>query len=274
MSSPLQTPFNYQGFIEKYLTVVTKTNEEVPFVLNPIQANYINAATSKDIILKARQQGFSSLILAVFCADYLLRENSLSVVVADTADNAIDLLARVKRYTAAFEHATRTKVPTKYDTKYEMYNLTMNSRYIIGTSENYQFGRSKTITNLHLSEGAFYKQFMKLLAAAGTAVIPTGRTIVETTANGFNDFKTFWDTSMRGDTGFKPHFFKASDFYSQEFLAGELKRLGERLFRQEYPESAIEAFITSGSTYIEQSALANMYEQMQLYELNHPQVIA
>lgn len=269
MNSLYQTPFNYQGFIEKYLTIVNKSTAEVPFVFNPIQQSYIDKATNADIILKARQQGFSSLILAIFCADFLLEENTLSVVIADTSDNSVDLLGRVKRYIQSFEYATGTKVPFKYDTKFELYNNANNSRYIIGTAENVQFGRSKTITNLHMSEGAFYRQFMKLLAAAGTAVIPTGRTIIETTANGYNDFKTFWDSSVLGDTGFAPHFFKASDFYDQEFLAKEFKRLGERLYRQEYPESPEEAFITSGQTYIDQMALGKVLDHVQRWELTH-----
>lgn len=269
MTSPLQAPFEYPRFIESRLTIVDKANQEIPFLLNPIQQKYVNTATSQDIILKARQQGFSSLILGIFCADFLLQDNTLSVVVADTADNAIDLLARVKRYIQSYEYKMKVKVPLKYDTKYEMYNLATNSRYIIGTSENYQFGRSKTITNLHMSEGAFYKQFMKLLAAAGTAVVPTGRTIIETTANGFNDFKSFWDDSVLGKTGFKPHFFKASDFYSQEFLLAERKRLGERLFMQEYPESAEEAFITSGATYVDQLTLKYYLDQAENWERSH-----
>jgi hypothetical protein len=48
-----------------------------------------------DVILKARQQGFSSVILAMFTADFLLKENSRSVIVADIDDNATELLDTV-----------------------------------------------------------------------------------------------------------------------------------------------------------------------------------
>lgn len=266
MPSLLQTPFNYQDFIEKRLRIINKDSQEVPFILNPIQLKYIGAATNRDIILKARQQGFSSEILAIFAADFLLKQNTLQVVVADTSDNAIDLLGRVKRYIESYELIRQTKVPLRYNSKYELENAHNRSRYIIGTAENVQFGRSKTIHNLHLSEGAFYKHFLALLASAGTAVVPTGRQIIETTANGFNDFKTFWDDSVMGDTGFKPHFFKASDFYGPEFLASERKRLGHRLFMQEYPETAEEAFIASGETYIENLALKKVLDSVNAWE--------
>ena len=262
----LLTPFDYQCFIRSRFTIVNKESLEVPFEFNPIQLNYAANAGHQDVILKARQQGFSSEILAVFATDFLLLDNTLSVVVADTSDNAIDLLGRVKRYIKSYELIKETKVPFKFNSKYEMYNEANNSRYIIGTAENTQFGRSKTITNLHLSEGAFYRHFKDLLASAGTAVVPTGRQIIETTANGFNEFKEFWDDSVMGKTGFNPLFYKASAFYSPEFLERERKRLGERLYMQEYPESAEEAFIASGDTYIDNLALKRYLEQIDIYE--------
>lgn len=244
-------------FIEDQLTIINKEGKQVPFVLNPIQRKFVNQATGKDIILKARQQGFSSFILGAFTKDFIFKENSLSVVIADLADNAQDLLARVKHYIQAFEQANNTKVPLKYNSKYELWNEFNNARYIIGTAENTEFGRSKTITNLHMSEAAFYKYFRKLHASAGTALVPDGLFVIETTANGFNEFKTFWDESELGLTGFKPHFFKASDFYSPEFLEKEKQRLG-RLFDQEYPESAETAFLTSGEQYFNQESLREL----------------
>lgn len=253
---------NYARFIEARLTVLDKnTSEYIPFVLNPVQKDFVDHATGRDIILKARQQGFSSFILAAFTADFLLKENSLSVVVADIADNAQDLLSRVKGYIKAYEEKTGTKVPLKYNSKYELHNAANNARYIIGTAENTEFGRSKTINNLHFSEAAFYKGFEKLLASAGTALVPNGKFVIETTANGFNEFKTFYDDSLRGETDFKAHFFPASKFYSDDFLTSEQRRL-KRLFKQEYPESSFEAFITSGETYFDSEAMQYYLENV------------
>ena len=241
-------------FIEDELTIIDKTGSEIPFKLNAIQEKFVEEATGRYIILKARQQGVSSFILGAFTKDFLFKENSLSVVIADISDNAQDLLARVKHYIKSFEEANHTKIPLKYNSKYELHNSANNARYIIGTAENTEFGRSKTITNLHMSEGAFYKHFSKLLASAGTALVPNGKFVIETTANGFNEFKTFYNESELGNTAFTAHFYRASDFYPQEFLESEQKRLG-RLYQQEYPESALEAFITSGEGYFDSEAL-------------------
>jgi hypothetical protein len=244
-------------FIEDQLNIIGKDGKVHDFRLNNVQRKFVETATGKDIILKGRQMGFSSFILGAFTKDFIFKENSLSVVVADIADNAQDLLGRVKHYIRAFEEKNNTKVPLKYNSKYELQNAFNGARYIIGTAENTEFGRSKTITNLHFSEAAFYKHFDKLLAGAGTALVPTGRFVIETTANGFNDFKTFYNESELGQTDFKAHFFPSSDFYDAEFLEREKKRLG-RLYDQEHPSSAEIAFITSGELYFDNFALRDL----------------
>lgn len=254
MSSPYEKS---ALFIEEELTIIDKTGTEVPFVLNEMQKKFVDEASGRDIILKGRQMGFSSFILGAFTKDFIFKENSLSVVIADIADNAQDLLSRVKHYIKAFETANNTKVPLKYNSKYELQNAFNNARYIIGTAENTEFGRSKTITNLHMSEAAFYKHFRKLHASAGTALTPTGRFVIETTANGFNEFKSFWDESVLGETGFKAHFYTSHGFYPEEFIESERKRLG-RLFDQEHPATPEIAFITSGDLYFNQDSLREL----------------
>lgn len=257
---------NYKGWIEDNLSIITKGGEVLPFVLNPIQEAYLeNDMTGRDIILKARQMGFSSLILGRFTADFILKPNSQSVVVADNTDNAIALLERVKFYIKSFEEKNKIKVPLKYNSKYELFNEPMNSKYTIGTAENTEFGRSRTITNLHLSEAAFYRHFKKLLLGALQAVVPEGHVVIETTANGFNDFKTYWEETKSGDTGFAALFYAASRFYDERFLADKKKELQEN-YVQEYPETDIEAFIASGQMFFNNESLKSYSEQVQSVE--------
>lgn len=245
----------YKQFIETRFRLVNKESEVVPFILNTIQDRYlVQDASGRDVILKARQQGFSSLILAIFTADFLIKDNQRNVIVADIADNAMELLDRVKFYIKSYEDTMGARVPLKYNSKYEIFNEATQSRYTIGTADNTDFGRSKTITNLHFSEAAFYAHFDKLFAGAMQAVVPTGRTIIETTANGYNYFKTFWDECKMGERPFKPLFYKASDFYAQEFLENKKMELKE-LYPQEYPETDTEAFLASGEQYFNPASL-------------------
>jgi hypothetical protein len=253
----------YRGWIKKYLDIVDKNGELIPFVPNKIQDKFLTEdMTGRDIILKARQQGFSSLILAVFARDFLLKENTYNVVIADNQDNAEALLKRVKDYIQGWcaKMGITEKDILKYNSKYELYFGAMNSTYQIGTAQNTQFGRSRTITNLHLSEVAFYPHMKEIMAGAAQAVVPTGRLILETTANGFNEFKEYWDSSRRGETSFTSHFYKASDFYDVGFLDNKRKELKLAVeggtFEQEYPENDVECFITSGRTFFSHNSLS------------------
>lgn len=252
----------YKRWIEDNLSIVNKDGQLVPFKLNAIQDRYLTQDTSnkKDILLKARQQGFSSLILAMFTADFLLKENVYNVVVADNTDNAQGLLKRVKDYLRCIDPDIEKAL--KYNSKYELYLEKFNNTYQIGTAENINFGRSKTITNLHMSEAAFYPHLTEILSGAMQAVVPTGRAIIETTANGFNEFKDLWDRTVLGETSFKALFYKASDFYSPEFLENKKRELGERMFKQEYPNDAIEAFITSGTCYFDTDSLEHYLQNV------------
>lgn len=250
----------YKSFIEEYFSIVDKSGTLVDFSFNKIQDAYFEKSSNKDIILKARQQGFSSLILALFTVDFLVSPNTRNIIVADISDNAMELLDRVKLYLESYTEKTGVPVQLKYNSKYELYNEAIKTRYTIGTADKADFGRSKTITNLHFSEFSFYRDPESLLSGAMQAVVPNGRVIIETTANGFNFFKDYWDRSSNNETGFQPLFFKASQFYSPEFLDQKRRELG-RQFQQEYPETPMEAFITSGESYFDKAQLATYLQE-------------
>ena len=244
---------DYLKWIESRLKIVDKNKVSVDFIPKKNQSDFIKNMSGRDILLKARQMGFSSLILAIFTADFILLENTYNVVVADIDDNATGLLARVKFFIQSYEERTGRKIPLKYNSKTELYNPVRNSYYKLGSAKNTQFGRSKTITNLHLSEFAFYPDPEAMFASALQAVVPTGRVIIETTANGFNWFKFLWDNCE--EKGFKKHFYSATWEYSDEFLEAKKREL-DRLFSQEYPMTEQEAFITSGDLYFDKDALS------------------
>lgn len=251
----LSSNARYKKFIEDNFSIVNKEGKLVDFRLNNIQEEYLfKDYTGTDKILKARQQGFSSLIEAIFTVDFLMVGHSYSVVVADIEDNAEGLLGKVKQYIQSYEAKNNIKVPLKYNSRFELYNEFMDSKFTIGTAKNAEFGRSKTIHNLHLSELFFYPNINKIIAGAGQAVVESGRKICESTANGFNDGKTFYDEP----NGYKKLFYPASKFYKKEFLDKKRIELKD-VYPQEYPENDIEAFLTSGQCYFNKEALQSYY---------------
>lgn len=245
---------NYKAFIEENFRIINKEAQEVPLRLNPIQAHWIGIEAVKKIELKARQQGFTTIISAKKAAKFLLKPNRYIITIADNTDNAMGILERVKFMLRSYELINNVKVPLKYNSKYELFNEANNSHWIIGTAENIDVGRSKTVTDLHISEAAFARDIKRLLAGVLQAVVPDGEVDIETTANGFNEFKELWDQAQLGENNLTPLFYKASAFYSAEFLAEKRKELGN-FYAQEYPETAEEAFLTSGDLFFDPFAL-------------------
>lgn len=264
---------NYLKSIQRF-DIVNKEGQTVSFVPNQFQELFYNSMSGKDVILKARQIGFSSLILAIFTLDFLLKENSRSVCISHDSPSSQKLLDRVKFFLASAEKKG-LDLKLKYNSRNEMVNADKNSTFYIGAAGSKSFGRGDTLTNLHLSEFAFYDDPQAMLASTLQAVVPTGRVIIESTANGMNFFKEFWDKTKVGETGFKTHFFDNS-FYSKEFLEQKRRELAE-LYPQEYPETDVEAFLSSGNPFFDQEALkaylVNVAKPTQTYPTHYDLLI-
>ncbi|MFH2028917.1 MAG: hypothetical protein ABIJ08_07280, partial [Nanoarchaeota archaeon] len=237
---------------------------------------YDENRTNRDIILKARKEGFSSLILAEYLMDCLQTPNTASVVVSHEEKATQRLLARVRMYIERFYDGENfVKIPLKYNSKSELYFPETNSTFYIGTAGGKSFGRADVINNLHISEIAFFEKPEEFITGIIPAVPDTGRIVVETTANGFNYLKNYWERSRRGETSFKTHFFPwwmASEYtlkgskidtltdeetslierfnLTEDQIRWRRWKIGEfpseQMFKQEYPADEFEAFITSG----------------------------
>lgn len=250
--------FKWQGYknaIETEFSIVDKEGKVVNFILNKPQEHFLEHITGRDYVLKARQQGFSALILAVGAVKFIYGENERCVSISHEAQATQRLLDRVKYYISSHEKRHEGyKVALKYNSRSELVNAQNNSTFYIGTAGSREFGRGDTISFLHMSELNFYPDPEKLLAGIMQAVTPNGLVFIETTANGFNFGKDFWDRTLVGETGFKGHFYNPSWTYTQEYLDMKKKELG-RLYPQEYPSSPEEAFLTSGQLFFSNEAL-------------------
>lgn len=274
-------PYAYQRFIGERFTIVDKGIEgvrqpvEVPFWVNAAQADFLNKMQfyRQLIILKARKMGFSSVALAVACRRFIQGKNEKCVSMSFDQTAAEKQLARAKHFLKSYERITGVKLPFKYNSKSEMVMEVTNpetgesytNALRIGTAKSTSFGRGDDITFLHLTEVAFCDDVNALLAAVGEAILPNAHTILETTANGFNSFKTFWDESMLNLRDFACLFYPPEWEYSAEYLAQKQKKLG-KLYMQEYPADPETAFITSGDVYFNRDALLFYLSQVKDYE--------
>ena len=177
--------------------------------------------------------------------------------------------------------------PTK-DKRAKQNNPGLRSRIRCVTAGSKGAGRSFTFRNVHGSEAAFWPRFMQTHVAIMQAVPnePDTCVIYETTANGMGEFKDFWDDAVAGRNGFRAVFlawYKDPEYqmpvpagtewtdYEQEMM----QRLSltpeqmawrrwciktncgndEALFRQEYPSTPEEAFLTTGRPFFDNERL-------------------
>ncbi len=298
---------NPRFYIENFIKIRDKRGKLTSLSLKPAQLKLYDAIKKEHesgkpvriVILKARQLGFSTLIEALFFQDAATRELVRTLIVAHSADATANLfkmnklfydklpsgLKPMRRASNAqeivFENPTRDA-----EEKERNPGLMSSIRCVPATGDS--VGRSDTLTNVHASEAAFWSNMDDTLDALLQAVPdnPDTAVIIETTPNGFNSFKTFWDNTVAGKTGFVPLFFawfedpeyrkptppgtvwtdeeralkeayKLDDdqlSWRRWCIAANLRGDAEK-FKQEYPSCPEEAFLMSGNPYFDTDAV-------------------
>lgn len=259
--------FNFEGYkkaIEENFTIIDKNKKEVPFILNKAQLHFLENLTERNVILKARKMGFSSVLLAVACIKFLFGENERCVSMSFDSEASKKQLERAKHFIKSYERINKTQVPFKYNSKSELVwegKRDDGTSYInalrIGTAKSTGFGRGDDITFLHLTEVSMAEHLDQLLAGVGEAVVHDTIITLETTANGYNEFKTFWDEASAGARNYKTLFYDPTWEYDTEFLKRKEQELG-KLYKQEFPMTPEEAFIASGDLYFDRTALSEL----------------
>lgn len=277
------TGFNSDGyarFMADRFTIVDKHKQEVAFKQQPAQVDFLYQMSLfwQLIVLKARKMGFSSTALGVGATKFLTGRNENCVSMSFDADASAKQLARAKHYIRSYETITGTKIDFKYNRQNAMvleakakneqgaYDYWQNTLRV-GTAKSTSFGRGDDITFLHLTEVAFCDDVPTMLSGVGEACLPNTHKIMETTANGFNSYKEFYDTAKRLLNDYAPLFYSPLWEYSSEFITRKRRDLG-RLGPQEYPLTDMEAFLTSGEAYFDVNSLKDYYETIDARQRN------
>lgn len=270
--------YNPREIIESMFFIVNKAGKKVPFILNDIQLDFYNNRTMRDDVLKARKEGLSSLILAIFTVRFLFVPNIVCACVSHTEEDTKRLFGKVKYFIDNLPF----KVELSKQSAGTLRLDSQNSDFIVGTAGSKTFARGDTIHQLHLSEFAFYPSWDMVTGVINA--VPDGDNtwvVKETTANGYgNPHHQAWEQEKRGESIFKPHFYgwhdhdeyvrNADNFIpdmdesnlkiaydlSDEQLAWRRWKITsmqptqeysrEDLFRQEFPISDSEAFLSTG----------------------------
>lgn len=301
---------NCKDYIENFLKIRTKTGELVSLKLNEpqqrlyevIAKRYKAGKPVRVIILKARQMGFSTLTEGIVFWATATRQNTDSMIIAHKDEATANLFRMSKLF---YEQLPPPIKPMLQASNAQELNFDkpsrdkserkgLKSRIRCATAGGSGQGRSYTLRNVHMSEFAFWpgdklETYSGIMQAVpdepGTIVI------VESTANGYDMFKTLWDRAVaaqqRGDEeGFIPVFFpwyEMSEYrrtVPPKFeLTAEERELQKTFdlddeqiawrrwcidtncggdlnkFKQEYPATPDEAFIATGLCVFDKEAL-------------------
>ena len=305
-------------YIESCLKIKTKSGTVVPFRLNDAQRKlYAVAKRQQDagkpvrlIILKARQLGFSTLTEGLIFHACATRKNVNALIVAHREDATANLFRMSKLFYDELPAPVKPMLrasnaqelvfenPSKLRSEREA-RPGLRSRIRCATAGGRGIGRSDTLQCVHLSEYAFWPDGAdgkaSTLAGILQAVpsLPGTMVVIESTANGFEDFKERWDAAVAGENDFEPVFFAwfENPDYSMPVVPGtewtpeerELRdayRLtdeqlqwrrwcianncgGSRdMFRQEYPASPGEAFLHSGTGVFDNEQIVLRLERL------------
>ena len=266
------------------LRIRTKEGAIEPFNLNAVQRRFHKEVEDqrnrtgrvRKIILKGRQQGLSTYVSGRLYWRLSQSTAKKGLVVAHKADSTRTLFDMYQRYHGACP--PMLKPSTKFSSRKELVFDKLDTGIVVATAGGDGIARSETLTHAHLSELAFWPSAtaednfnaldQTIPNAADTEVF------IESTACGFNLFKTLWDAAVRGESDYEPFFaawFETPEYREPVAEAFErtmeeqdlvdryklddgqllwrrkkIAKTGRQLFMQEYPCTPEEAFIASG----------------------------
>ena len=177
-------------------------------------------------ILKARQIGFSTQEDVEDAIYALFTPNVRIGIIADTEDHAAGLFEKIQYVYDHLdlanphrklieenpkEYGRLSYKPTlKYNKGQKLLHTKAGNSRVEVMCVSDTAGRSKHYTKLHCSEVAFWKLMEKTLLSLFKTISrknPNSSIVLETTANGYNDYKIRWDKDFAGgDASFDAFF--------------------------------------------------------------------
>lgn len=270
---------DYARFIEENFALLDREKQvPVPFRLNEVQKEYCRLLSEdypdlegiREIVLKARQEGVSSFVLALFAVDFIVIPHSISICISHKKDATELLFRKVKFYLESYCAKNNLNIKDYLNTETKGFITSKkNSMFYIGTAGSKVGGRGGSARNILFSEAAFYQDTDIITSEEiiiGTAQqVPQGRGMIfiESTANGMeNYYYDEWQRAMLSESAYHPRFFGWDKFYTEEWVMQKKKEFqSEAKWKQEYPRTPDEAFIASGTPYFDNFLLSEMLEK-------------
>lgn len=273
----------YVFLAESWLRIRNREGELVPLMMNRAQQEFERRRGRENIVLKSRQMGISTWIAGRFFLKTITRPGTLTLQIAHTQEAAEGIFRIVHRFLENLPERMRTgPLKTSHASARQIVFSEIDSEYRVESAGDLNAGRGLTIQNLHCSEVARWPgNAAEILQGLRAALPPVGELVLESTPNGAEG--CFWEEWNKAEeTGMVRHFFPwwwedayRAEAVPEESLTEEERELMERhgldgeqigfrrrikkgfrgLAKQEYPEDAMECFLTSGECFFDVGAV-------------------
>jgi hypothetical protein len=177
-------------FAENFILIEDRNGVVIPLKYNRAQLLMESNLTGRDIILKPRQMGITSLFLFKGFKKTITQDNITAVVVAHEEFTTQRLLHKVQIMYDRLPMPDNMKPVMHHNSSYEKSFPSRNSVFYIGTAGSKVFGRGETIKYFLGSEFAFWPDPWKILNPVMQSVPLDGEIILESTPNGEGGART------------------------------------------------------------------------------------
>lgn len=302
-----------EKLIELVFIVVDKNQRTMPFFLNDVQHDFMETLNKAKqdfingditdislLVLKGRQQGFTTLVTAYQLACSILNRNFQGYTLADKSDNSEAIFQNKAKF--PYSQLPDILKPTeKYNNRKQLLFEKINSSWAVDTATK-DVGRSRTVNFFHGSECAFWKDGISpIQGALGEAFTKNCIKIYESTANGYNDYQKMWNSGVHINCFYE--WWRTKEYYIDfrndaektaflrdidtkkdwiydrlKWLRDEKKLSPEQLYwywnkydkyldkdliKQEYPCTAHEAFLLSGKNAFDTAVILDRLDKLQ-----------
>lgn len=289
-------------WIETFCKIVNKQGKLVPFKLNPQQKDLVQNMGKYSCVLKSRQLGITSVSCAMSCWYALNNANVHCILVSYSMESVSVIFDKLKQIYDSLPSQIKLK---EVANNRSMLKFSNNSKVTVCTLGSKEISRGSSLAYAHISEIAFAKQDMvsKQILAIEQALLPNAKIVLESTANGLNEFYNIYQKAENKESLYDGYFYNWIDdeiMFADEYKAftkrykalrgAELtvdelepieqtyygmgatlqqlmwRRLkiansSEEQFKQEYPASPIESFITTGNNLFNAEKLQLEFNQ-------------
>lgn len=261
-------------WLKNFIKIVNNDGELVPFEVNKEQEDFIKNMDKYNIILKARQIGFTTLSLGLMLYYAHTIPNSQYLMLSYDGESVQNIFNRLKMMYESMPE--QYKVKQRRMNKMELL-LENGSRISVKVAGTRELGRSFTCQMIHCSEFAFWteeNQDKGLLALEqALAKNPNSKIIIESTANGIgNNYYNLFNSAYKGHSKYKAFFYNwyqnKKQFASEYKIAEEWYKKdthGQRLHEKDLTPYELELYKKGASL------LQLMWRQWKLLDMTEEQ---